>query len=55
MDSVQEMMNYIDYANSIRTTHQTVANDTSSRSHAICQVYISQGLNNSKFFGFRLC
>jgi kinesin family protein 2/24 len=24
--------------NSIRTTHATVANDTSSRSHSICQV-----------------
>jgi len=26
----------IEYGNSIRTTHQTAANDTSSRSHAIC-------------------
>jgi len=26
----------IDLANSVRTTHATVANDTSSRSHAIC-------------------
>ena len=25
-------------ANACRTTHATVANDTSSRSHAICQV-----------------
>lgn len=25
-------------ANSTRTTHATVANDTSSRSHAICQI-----------------
>ena len=28
----------IEYGNSIRTTHATVANDTSSRSHAICWV-----------------
>ena len=26
-------------ANANRTTHATVANDTSSRSHAICQVF----------------
>jgi kinesin family protein 2/24 len=30
-------------ANSVRTTHATVANDTSSRSHAICQVLIKKG------------
>jgi kinesin family protein 2/24 len=28
-------------AHSSRTTHATVANDTSSRSHAICQVFLS--------------
>jgi len=28
----------MDQANSNRTTHATVANDTSSRSHAICHV-----------------
>ena len=27
-------------ANNARTTHATVANDTSSRSHAICQVLV---------------
>jgi kinesin family protein 2/24 len=30
-------------ANSARTTHATVANDTSSRSHAICQVTVKKG------------
>lgn len=30
-------------ANSARTTHATVANDTSSRSHAICQVAVKKG------------
>ena len=30
----------IEYGNSIRTTHQTAANDTSSRSHAICQIML---------------
>jgi kinesin family member 2/24 len=37
-ESPDEMLNIIEFANSVRTTHQTVANDTSSRSHAICQV-----------------
>ena len=35
---MEEMLQVISYGNSVRTTHQTVANDTSSRSHAICQV-----------------
>jgi kinesin family protein 2/24 len=30
-------------ANSARTTHVTAANDTSSRSHAICQISIKKG------------
>ena len=30
-------------ANAARTTHATVANDTSSRSHSICQIYIKRG------------
>ena len=30
----------IDKANSIRTTHNTVTNETSSRSHAICNIVI---------------
>jgi kinesin family protein 2/24 len=34
----QEMMDIIDLGNSIRTTHNTVTNETSSRSHAICNV-----------------
>jgi kinesin family protein 2/24 len=29
--------------NSIRTTHATVSNDTSSRSHSICQITIRKG------------
>lgn len=33
-------------ANSARTTHATVANDTSSRSHAICQILINKGNEN---------
>lgn len=34
--SSAEVQDIIDYGHSIRTTHQTQANDTSSRSHAIC-------------------
>ena len=33
-----DMYNIIEDANSIRTTHNTVTNETSSRSHAICNV-----------------
>jgi kinesin family protein 2/24 len=33
-----DMRSIIDLANSIRTTHNTVTNETSSRSHAICNV-----------------
>lgn len=36
--SAEEMRDIIDLANSIRTTHNTVTNETSSRSHAICNV-----------------
>jgi kinesin family protein 2/24 len=39
----------IEYGNSIRTTHATVANDTSSRSHAICQILVKD--ENSKEMG----
>ena len=37
----QDMRSIIDLANSIRTTHNTVTNETSSRSHAICNVLIN--------------
>lgn len=33
-------MDIMDQANKARTTHSTAANDTSSRSHSICQVQI---------------
>ena len=38
VDSPSQMRDIIDLANSIRTTHNTVTNATSSRSHAICNV-----------------
>jgi len=36
----------MDTANKARTTHSTAANDTSSRSHSICQVLIRKGSND---------
>lgn len=35
-------------ANATRTTHATVANDTSSRSHAICQIFVKRGNEEAK-------
>lgn len=37
-ETPEEMHEIIEIANSIRTTHNTVTNETSSRSHAICNV-----------------
>jgi kinesin family protein 2/24 len=36
-----EMNKIIEYANSVRTTCATTSNNTSSRSHAICHIYIN--------------
>ena len=36
--NVKELLSIMEEANSNRTTHATTSNDTSSRSHAICQV-----------------
>ena len=44
-DSPEMMHHIIDSANAIRTTHNTVTNETSSRSHAICNIVIK--LKNS--------
>lgn len=40
--SPDEMRNVIELANGIRTTHNTVTNETSSRSHAICNLVIKE-------------
>lgn len=47
--SPKEMSSIIEYGHTARTTHSTVANDTSSRSHAICQVVIRDA--NRNFLG----
>ena len=39
-ESTEEMHKIIDAANSLRTTHNTECNETSSRSHAICNIVI---------------
>jgi len=38
--SPKEMRDVVEFANTIRTTHNTVTNETSSRSHAICNFVI---------------
>ena len=38
--SEKEMTDIIDFGHSERTTQSTVANDVSSRSHAICQIVV---------------
>lgn len=35
-----QLLDLIDTGNSFRTTHATEANDTSSRSHAVCQIHL---------------
>lgn len=52
-ETPDQMRDIIDLANSIRTTHNTVTNETSSRSHAICNVnhFLS---NENKINLFRL-
>jgi kinesin family member 2/24 len=39
----KELLDIMETANKARTTHSTVANDTSSRSHSICQILIRKG------------
>ena len=48
-ETPEDMKLIIDKANSIRTTHNTVTNETSSRSHAICNIIIKE--KGTKGFG----
>ncbi len=36
----ENMIKIIEYGHTVRTTHATTSNDTSSRSHAVCQIVI---------------
>lgn len=46
MTTEDELNQAIEYGNSVRTTKATQANDTSSRSHSICQIKIRDKANN---------
>ena len=46
VSSPDELKSIIDFANTVRTTHNTVTNETSSRSHAICNFVIKTQNNN---------
>ena len=53
-ETPDEMRMIIDKGNSVRTTHNTVTNATSSRSHAICNIIIKEKnkkKNKYNFFG----
>ena len=43
--SAEHMIDIINFGHSERTTHCTAANDTSSRSHAICQIKVRNQAN----------
>jgi kinesin family member 2/24 len=40
--STDELLQLIEYGNSVRTTHATTSNEDSSRSHAVCQITLKQ-------------
>ncbi len=42
VSSEEQILELIDKGNSVRTTHATKSNDTSSRSHAVCQIKIQE-------------
>jgi kinesin family protein 2/24 len=48
-DNPQDMTYIIEQANAIRTTHNTVTNETSSRSHAICNIIIKEDGSNDVY------
>lgn len=48
-DSPDQMHTIIDNANAIRTTHNTVTNETSSRSHAICNIVVKKKGEDEEF------
>lgn len=49
VNSPDEMRDVIDEANAIRTTHNTVTNETSSRSHAVCNIVLKESGNDNVY------
>ena len=49
VDSKEQMHKIIEAANAIRITHNTVTNETSSRSHAICNIIIKLKGNDDEY------
>ena len=47
--SPDEMREVVEFANAMRTTHNTVTNETSSRSHAICNFVIKRKGNDEEY------
>ena len=45
----QELIDLIEYGFSIRQTHSTTHNDTSSRSHAICRILLKEDEESEDF------
>jgi kinesin family protein 2/24 len=52
-ENPDEMRTLIELGNSIRTTHNTVTNEVSSRSHSICNVSLKNDIDNLKRKKFR--
>ena len=42
VSSEEQIIELINQGNAVRTTHATKSNDTSSRSHAVCQIKIQE-------------
>ena len=42
VSSEEQIIDLINQGNAVRTTHATKSNDTSSRSHAVCQIKIQE-------------
>ncbi len=54
VENESELRQAMEYGNSVRTTHATQANDTSSRSHSICQIILRKSADNSLLGKFLL-
>jgi len=48
VESYEQISEYIQHANSLRTTHSTTSNNESSRSHAVCWIKLRLNQFESK-------